>query len=245
MIHPKRLRIFAGPNGSGKSSLVTIISDKQVDLGIYVNADDIKKILEESRSLDFAIFGLTLDFDHLIREFSTSTLSSKFNEVDLLIHLHKIDNQLTISDLYPINDYFTSFLAEYIRNLLLISCNKFTIETVMSHISKIEFIKTAKEKGFKIYLYFISLENSRLCVNRVKARVDQGGHDVPEQKITERYERTMNFLLDAIRLADRAFLFDNSYSSPKLFATSANEEIKLENTSYAPLWFQKYVLEKL
>jgi ABC-type polysaccharide/polyol phosphate transport system ATPase subunit len=81
MIHPKRLRIFAGPNGSGKSSLVTIISDKQVDLGIYVNADDIKKILEESRSLDFAIFGLTLDFDHLIREFSTSTLSSKFNEV--------------------------------------------------------------------------------------------------------------------------------------------------------------------
>lgn len=84
-----------------------------------------------------------------------------------------------------------------------------------------------------------------LCINRVKARVEQGGHDVPTQKITERYERTMNFLLDAIRLADKAFLFDNSYSSPKLFAIVENEEIKLQNTSYAPFWFQKYVLDKL
>lgn len=115
----------------------------------------------------------------------------------------------------------------------------------MSHVSKIEFMKTAREHGFKIYLYFISLENFELFVNRVKARVELGGHDVPIEKITDRYERTMNFLLDAIRLADRSFLFNNSYSSPKLFASVENDEIKIENTSFAPLWFQKYVLEKL
>jgi predicted ABC-type ATPase len=245
MNHPKRLRIFAGPNGSGKSSLVSVISDKKVDLGVYVNADSIKKMFEETGSLDFKYFGLTLDLNHLIKEFGTSTLYYKSNVADLHTLIQNTDNHLTIVANIPINDYFTSFLAEYIRNLLLDTCNKFTIETVMSHTSKIEFIKTAKEKGFKIYLYFISLENPKLCIHRVKARVEQGGHDVPEQKITERYARTMNYLLDAIRLADRAFLFDNSYSTPKLFAIVENEEIKLENTSFAPLWFQKYVLDKL
>ena len=245
MNQPKRLRIFAGPNGSGKSSLVPIISDKQVDLGIYVNADNIKKELQETRCLDFAAFSLSLDLHHLKGQFRSSSLYPISNGNELSKHLHSLNNQLSVSDHYPINDYFTAFLSEYLRIQLLNSCNKFTIETVMSHVSKIEFLKTAKEQGFKIYLYFISLENSELCVNRVRARVEQGGHDVPVQKITERYERTMNFLLDAIRLADRAFLFDNSYSSPKLFATAENEQIKLENTSYAPLWFQKYVLEKL
>lgn len=140
---PKRLRIFAGPNGSGKSSLVPIISDKNIDLGIYVNADSIKEILEETRILDFGNYNLSLDLKHLIREFSTSELCNKSDGADLPKHLQISDNHLSIADYYPINDYFTSFLAEYIRNLLLNSCKKFTIETVMSHISKIEFIKTA------------------------------------------------------------------------------------------------------
>lgn len=69
MNHPKRLRIFAGPNGSGKSSLVPIISDKQVDLGIYINADNIKKELQETLCLDFATFSLSLDLHHLKGQF--------------------------------------------------------------------------------------------------------------------------------------------------------------------------------
>ena len=37
----KRVRIFAGPNGSGKSTIKSIVEDK-VNLGTYVNADEIK-----------------------------------------------------------------------------------------------------------------------------------------------------------------------------------------------------------
>ena len=115
----------------------------------------------------------------------------------------------------------------------------------MSHPSKLEFIQLAKERGYRIYLYFVALDNPALCVARVEARVKQEGHDVPAHKVIERYERTMNLLLDAIRIADRAYLFDNSYSEPKMFAIANNKEISIVNTEFAPAWFQKYVIDKL
>ena len=39
----KRLRIFAGPNGSGKSTLVKVVENLHIDLGIYINADNLKR----------------------------------------------------------------------------------------------------------------------------------------------------------------------------------------------------------
>ena len=82
-------------------------------------------------------------------------------------------------------------------------------------------------------------------IARVEARVKLGGHDVPKDKIVDRYERTMNFLLDAIKLVDKAYLFDNSSTNPKLFATSQNDKITLVDSDYFPIWFQKYVIDKL
>jgi predicted ABC-type ATPase len=47
-------------------------------------------------------------------------------------------------------------------------------------------------------------------VRRVSQRVANGGHDVPRQKIIDRYHRVMSLLPQAIRSVDRALLFDNS-----------------------------------
>jgi len=115
----------------------------------------------------------------------------------------------------------------------------------MSHPSKLDFIRFAKSRGYRIYLYFVSLEDPILNIARVEARVRQSGHDVPSDKIVERYFRTMNLLLDAIKLVDRAYLFDNSSTHPKLFAISQHDEISLIDTNYVPFWFQKYVINKL
>ena len=56
----------------------------------------------------------------------------------------------------------------------------------------------------------------------------------------------MELLFDAIKLVDKAYIFDNSYSEPKLFASIENDEIKIsDNIDYIPTWFQEYVLNKL
>jgi predicted ABC-type ATPase len=241
----KRLRIFADPNGSGKSTMIRVVSDLDVHLGIYVNADEIKIELDRDHFLDFDRYSIVLDVEHLKASLLSLSFYSSNESEDLTAGLIVERNCLFIDAVVAQDQKFSLFLADYIRLLLVTTCNKFTFETVMSHPSKLEFIRLAKSLGYRIYLYFISLEDPIMNVARVEARVRQGGHDVPTDKIVDRYARTMNLLLDAIKLVDRAYLFDNSSTHPILFATSQHDEISLVNLEYAPDWFQKYVIDKL
>jgi predicted ABC-type ATPase len=86
----------------------------------------------------------------------------------------------------------------------------FAFETVFSHESKVELIRQAKKKGFKVVLYFVTTEKSLLNIERVKKRVREGGHDVPIEKIIARYRRSMANLTPASLEADEITLFDNS-----------------------------------
>jgi predicted ABC-type ATPase len=87
----------------------------------------------------------------------------------------------------------------------------FVAETVFSHPSKVDLIRTAKEHGYVVWLTFIYLESDDLAVARVRERVEQGGHDVPVEKIRNRYGRLPEIVKQAIRSADKTFVVDNSY----------------------------------
>lgn len=153
----KRLRIFAGPNGSGKSTIRKIVEDTGVHLGVYVNADDIKKEINDSHSFDFASYLNQFDEEHFWKQFESSTLYESADGKQVKEGCVVKGSVLYFSD--EVNDYFTSFLSAYLREKLLDSCEKFTFETVMSHPSKLSFIQIAREKGFRIYLYFVALED--------------------------------------------------------------------------------------
>lgn len=241
---PKRVRIFAGPNGSGKSTIKKIVEDK-VKLGTYVNADEIKVILSKERKLDFSIYNLSLKEEHFINTLKNSTWSKHMPDVEKTRSQLLFENNcLVITDSYEIEDYFVSFIASYIWDELLEVSNKFTVETVMSHPSKLDFIKRAKEKGFKVYLYFVSLADPALNIHRVKTRVREGGHDVDSKKIEDRYYRTMDYLLPALRLVDDAYLFDNSKSEANMFAVKKGKSLEMQG-EYLPMWFFTYVINKL
>ncbi len=87
----------------------------------------------------------------------------------------------------------------------------FVAETVFSHPSKVDLIRTAKDHGYLVWLTFIYLESDELAVARVRERVDQGGHNVPVEKIRDRYGRLPEIVKEAIRLVDKTFVVDNSY----------------------------------
>lgn len=240
----KRLRIFAGPNGSGKSTITKIVLD-YAHLGTYVNADDIKVILSEKRFIDFTSYGIHLNEGKFKEAFLQSTLSSKMdNASKTLSNLYFDGDKLILKDGYEIEDYCVSCITAFIWNELLDNSKKFTIETVMSHSSKLQFMRLAKEKGFKVYLYFVSLADPELNKYRVKTRVAQGGHPVDEEKIIQRYYRTMNNLYDALKIADSAFLFDNSAGEPNMFAIKENDEVTVLS-DYIPKWFETYFINKV
>ncbi len=101
--------------------------------------------------------------------------------------------------------------AEARRQACLAARESFSFETVMSHPSKVEILRQARDAGFATALYFVSTEAADLNVARVRQRVALGGHPVPEDRIISRYARTMSLLPAAIDVADRVLLFDNSY----------------------------------
>lgn len=232
------MRIIAGPNGSGKSTL-TFILKGMVNLGVYVNADDIKKSIFEQGWIRFSDFGISVTESALRKAMGRTS----FNGIEVDEWIFE-DNGLFFPKARCVQDYFVAFLADYIRSCLLEQADQFTFETVMSHPSKLEFMRQAKELGFKVYLYFVSLPDPELNKLRVQTRVSQGGHDVGPEKLQERYFRTMNQLLMALKIADSAYVFDNSGSEPKLIAKK-EEGTLVTLGNFVPVWYQEYVLNRI
>ena len=112
----------------------------------------------------------------------------------------------------------------------------------MSHPSKLEFMRKAREKGFRIYLYYVSTSSPEINVGRVATRVQRGGHDVPEDKIRSRYYRSLEQLHKAILLSDRAYIFDNSGSAYKWLAEYDGEAKQIFiKDDVVPQWVEQYI----
>lgn len=162
------LTVFAGPNGSGKSTIQRQMVDEGIQLGPFVNADEIAVTL---RAADRAA-GLVRANEDVERD--------------------------------------AFWMAQDRREELLTGGESFCLETVFSHIGKVEFLARARSLGYEVRLYFVSTENSRINVARVGLRVRKGGHDVPVEKIIARYRRAMEHIVLAFEHADQIVLFDNS-----------------------------------
>lgn len=144
------------------------------------------------------------------------------------------------------DSYLAARIIDFIRLEFLKLKISFTFETVMSHISKVEFLKAAQEQGFKTYLYYVSTVDPEINIARVQYRVTTGGHPVPEQKIRDRYYRSMGLLMQAVEMTDRTFIFDNSSNGEKaafLAEIEQAEWLKLNPiVTDFPIWFVEKVL---
>ena len=114
----------------------------------------------------------------------------------------------------------------------------FVTETVFSHPSKLELIQTAQARGFSVVLYVVCLDEPRVLLQRVRRRVDEGGHHVPPNKILQRYPRTLAHLAQAVKLANMSMLFDAqdvSEGGPRLLAVCSGSDVEL-HASPLPRW---------
>lgn len=105
--------------------------------------------------------------------------------------------------------YDASARAAEARQKAIKRRRSFITETVFSHPSKTELVEEAKAAGYHVTLHVLVVPEE-LAVARVNSRVEQGGHDVPEEKVRTRYGRLWIYLADAIGRADEAFVYDNS-----------------------------------
>jgi predicted ABC-type ATPase len=99
------------------------------------------------------------------------------------------------------------------------------VETVLSTDKYRRLVNLAHELGFHFHLFYVALNSPELNVERVRLRVQSGGHAVPQAKIVERYWRSLQQLRWFLTAADSADIYDNSGAEPRLVARKADGEV--------------------
>lgn len=101
-------------------------------------------------------------------------------------------------------------MLERLRNLAEAG-ESFAFETTLATRSYASWLRGLKANGYQVHLAYLWLHTPELAIERVKERVRQGGHDVPEETIRRRYERGLRNLLVLYRgLVDTWAIYDNS-----------------------------------
>lgn len=105
----------------------------------------------------------------------------------------------------------------------------FAFETTLTTLSYINTIKIAKEKGYSVTLLYFWLNDVNLAIERVKIRVSEGGHNIPEEVVRRRYFRGIfNLANKFIAKCDYWIVINNS-SRPFTFIAEGQgiSEIKV------------------
>jgi predicted ABC-type ATPase len=251
-----RLRVFAGPNGSGKSTIINKVKEtkqegKPIDFGSYINADEITQKLRKNGSFSFSSFRLKFDNQRLIDFVTVSGLLRDALTLEKFKSLYTVQGNSVQLAVPEMANEFGQVLARFLREEMLRLKRRFSFETVFSHESNLDIMRRAKDAGYKVYLYFVSTESAEINKYRVALRVKQGGHDVPPQKIEDRYIRSLELMYSAAELSYQAFFFDNSQKGMS-FVLVAHFKVKGAEKIWDPpgnqeqvKWFRKYYRPKL
>lgn len=236
----KRIRVIAGPNGSGKTTLYQKLK-KLVNLYDFINADEILKLLLKCNGHFMLPFAL--ESGELAETINSTSFDDSIKQLYNNGAIQCLGREVRFTS-DSVNSYSVAAFADFLRNAYLKRGINFTMETVFSHPSKLQFLKHAIELGYHVYLYFIATDSPQLNIARVKQRVRTGGHDVPPEKVISRYSHSLNNLYEALKIAYRAYIWDNSAYPMRLFA-ELKPERSLEIVGEMPNWFTQYVLNKI
>lgn len=108
--------------------------------------------------------------------------------------------------------YAAARLADALRRHLVAQGVSFIFETVFSDPEgeKLRFLNETESAGYTVVLISIGIPGPEVSDTRVAMRVAGGGHDVPTQKLIERFPRTMKNLKRALVDVSNIWVFDHS-----------------------------------
>lgn len=104
----------------------------------------------------------------------------------------------------------------------------FGFETTLSGKTYVRLLQEMKKRGFLIHIFFLWINDVELGLERIKLRVRNGGHAIPEGTVRRRFGRSLaNFLSVYRPLADSWTIFDNSGNVPEMIAIEESGEIEI------------------
>jgi predicted ABC-type ATPase len=101
------------------------------------------------------------------------------------------------------------------------------VETVLSTPKYRRLVTLAKRLGYSFHLLYVVLNSPQLNIERVRQRVLEGGHDVPEDRIIARYHKSLGQLPWFLAQADDARIYDNSGERIRVIGRKQNGTVLL------------------
>jgi predicted ABC-type ATPase len=93
----------------------------------------------------------------------------------------------------------------------------FAFESTLSGLIYARHLRTWKAAGYRIEIVYLRVPSPKIALQRVRARVRQGGHDVPRADVIRRFARGWHNFEHVYRdLADAWAVYDNSGMVPRL-----------------------------
>jgi predicted ABC-type ATPase len=135
--------------------------------------------------------------------------------------IHFVNADLIAGGLSPLRP---ELAARQAGRLLLLELSRlaksrknFSFESTLSGRTYLHLLRNWKATGYTIRVVFLSLSSPQLALQRIAARVEQGGHDVPRSDVMRRFHRSwQNFHTLYRSLADTWSVYDNSGEAPYL-----------------------------
>jgi predicted ABC-type ATPase len=89
----------------------------------------------------------------------------------------------------------------------------FVFETTLGGNTIAALLEKALAAGIEVHIFYVGLRSPELHIARVRARVLRGGHDIPENKIRERYDRSRLNLIRLLPHLTELLVYDNSHEA--------------------------------
>jgi predicted ABC-type ATPase len=146
-----------------------------------------------------------------------------------------------------LDPYEAAGVADSVRRRFVSQRESFAFETVLSDPvgDKIGFLKAVGESGYTVVVCFIGLSSWRLSRERIAMRVSQGGHDVPNDKLRNRFPRTLANLKRALYELPHVLVYDNSdLAKPYERIATFEKGAATERAQPLPRWFRKLLIQR-
>jgi len=109
------------------------------------------------------------------------------------------------ADVFKAGKIAARSLKEYLEHGI-----SFNQETTLCGNSVIKHIHQAKDLGYIIKVYYVGVSSVEIAKERVRYRVANGGHGIPEEDIERRYQESFEKFLQVIPLCDSLHIYDNT-----------------------------------
>lgn len=130
-------------------------------------------------------------------------------------------------------------IAVGLRNECMEKGNSFNEETTLTGKTILKLIDKVREKNYKLHLFYVGVGSPDISKERIKKRVADGGHHIPDEIVDKRYKESLKNFEKILKEFNNVVVYDNSVRFRTLLRIIDKKVIKIADD--LPEWIENTI----